>query len=597
MAMARTSAVVLRAAERQKLLDRFRHELDASERIAPMEHGYARIEPYIVDQEQPGATFALIVYHRESEAWFGKKEEDRSFRHLLERRAIRIGDVVFDLGCNSGFTTCWYAMMVGPTGKVVGFDPFPWNAIATRYSAELNGLRHVEVHQLGIGAAEERPRISLHDARTSVRGGSSLVDVGIVPITRFAALRPSVLKIDIEGAEYEVSRSDLARLDRLRLCVLELHPDYIAQRGLSAQDCLDNFRRNGFAIHPEKASGVTDDLVRGGEPAAGFYYLERAVPSRFVVTARRTLSPLLRSMPSRRLRVTLAEREHAILEREATVRQREATIRQHEATIRALERELAVQAEAPAPGSATIGAPQAPTAGVGNAGDGREVAMIDRRSPLEQRIKNAVPRMEGWCTERKALWLADLITRHRCESVLEIGIFGGRSLIPMALAVQALGAGGRVFGIEAWSNSVAIATETNAENDAWWSTVDMKAIKTGFLSSVVANDVAETVVVLEMSSDKAFAAIAAMGLGPFDLVHVDGSHSAEQALRDVRQWSSLVRPGGILVLDDILWPSVKAAREHVRASFSDIEEIVEGGTIGYGAYRRGRAHDVAAQES
>jgi FkbM family methyltransferase len=557
-----------------------------------MEYSYARIDPYIVEVEQPGASFSLIIYHRESEAWFGTKhEEDRSFRRLFDTRAIRPGDVVFDLGCNAGFTSCWYAMMAGPAGRVVGFDPFPWNAIATRYSAELNGLRNIDVHQVGIGASEERARISLHDARTSSRAGSSLLDVSIAPLSRYASHRPTVLKIDIEGAEYDVSRSDLAALDQVRLCILELHPDFIAQRGLSAQGCLDNFARKGFSVHPHDGAAKPD-----AEPEAGFYYLRRSVaPSAGI--ARRALSPLLRRTGSHRLRALLEEREEAIRERESTVREREATVREREATIGGLERLLSAQADALAASEARVVELETPRLH-GTARDGGgEIVKVDRRSPLDARIRDAVPRMEGWCTERKALWLADLIGSNGCKDVLEIGIFGGRSLIPMAMAVQSLGTGGRVLGIEAWSNSVAVATETTAENDDWWQKVDMKAIKTGFLSSVVRNDVADTVVVLEMSSDKAFAVIETLGIGPFDLVHVDGSHSEEQALRDVRQWAPLVRPGGILVLDDILWPSVRAAREHVRQTFADIEEIVETDTAAYGAYRRLPAAGVAHSRS
>jgi len=319
--------------------------------------------------------------------------------------------------------------------------------------------------------------------------------------------------------------------------------------------------------------------------------------SPIVTRIRRTLSPLLGWMPSRRLRSALAVRDRMIREREAVVRERERTvvdrertIRQKEEQIRRLEATIAALRSGVAPPDwvdAPMTAPDAP-----------EDVTVPASLPagLADRIRDALPDIEGWCSERKALWLADLITSNRCLAVLEIGIYGGRSLIPMAMAVQSLGAGGKVHGVEAWSNSVAVATETNAENDAWWQTVDLNAIRKGFFRSVTRNEVADTVVVLEMSSDEAFATISTTGLGPFDLVHVDGSHSEVQALRDVEMWSGLVRPGGILVLDDIEWPSVRAAREHVRRNFSDVEEIVESGSTAYGAYRRGAAPDGSSPQ-
>src|SRR5262249_3784521 len=33
------------------------------------------------------------------------------------------GDLVFDIGAHAGFTTCMFARMVGPTGRIVAFEP------------------------------------------------------------------------------------------------------------------------------------------------------------------------------------------------------------------------------------------------------------------------------------------------------------------------------------------------------------------------------------------------------------------------------------------------------------------------------------------
>jgi len=59
-----------------------------------------------------------------------------------------------------------------------------------------------------------------------------------------------------------------------------------------------------------------------------------------------------------------------------------------------------------------------------------------------------------------------------------------------------------------------------------------------------------------------------------------------QALRDARSWTGLLRPGGILVLGDIAWPSMQAARDYLRSNLSVVEEVFESEGAAYGAYRR-----------
>ena len=56
---------------KQQFLDRFSRELDAIEAKAPMQGSYERIKPYIVDHQVGGQDFEFIIYHKESESWFG----------------------------------------------------------------------------------------------------------------------------------------------------------------------------------------------------------------------------------------------------------------------------------------------------------------------------------------------------------------------------------------------------------------------------------------------------------------------------------------------------------------------------------------------
>ena len=56
---------------------------------------------------------------------------------------------------------------------------------------------------------------------------------------------------------------------------------------------------------------------------------------------------------------------------------------------------------------------------------------------------------DGWCSIEKAYALASAIIALRPGVVVEIGIWAGRSLIPMALALKKVGAG-KIIGIDPW---------------------------------------------------------------------------------------------------------------------------------------------------
>jgi len=55
----------------------------------------------------------------------------------------------------------------------------------------------------------------------------------------------------------------------------------------------------------------------------------------------------------------------------------------------------------------------------------------------------------------------------------------------------------------------------------------------------------------------------------FGLVHIDGNHDTEFVLKDVLNYVPLVKKGGIILLDDISWDSVKPAMEaiNIRSHF------------------------------
>lgn len=168
-------------------------------------------------------------------------------------------------------------------------------------------------------------------------------------------------------------------------------------------------------------------------------------------------------------------------------------------------------------------------------------------------------RIPGWCPLQKALELAATVVALRPKICVEIGVYGGKSLLPIALACESVRAG-VVIGIDPWSPA-ASAEGYTGENATWWGRLDHEGILKSFFANVDRLGLKDRVAVERAKSDDAL-------LPPtIDLIHLDGQHT-EQAIRDVKRFCSNVRLGGIAVLDDLEW--INDGKAHVAMAVTEL---------------------------
>lgn len=172
----------------------------------------------------------------------------------------------------------------------------------------------------------------------------------------------------------------------------------------------------------------------------------------------------------------------------------------------------------------------------------------------EKRLSTVMPALEGWCSTEKALKLVEVIITHKIDQVIEIGIYGGKSLVPMALAVKEVNPNGRCIGIDAWDTKVAVQEKTSEGNDEWWSRLDIIRIKNDFLKYLCESSLAGIIRIIELPATESLAIFRRWRYrNQFGLIHIDGNHSARQSLRDLKMAYSVLPANGIIVLDDINW--------------------------------------------
>ena len=157
--------------------------------------------------------------------------------------------VIVDLGANCGLASKWFSMRY-PTARVIAFEP---NELACRTAVRNLPERSVSVRCAAAGAADGTIELW---TRPGQSWGSSVLGSWGIQVTPSADHKVDpvasvsldsmldelghidLLKIDIEGAEYDVLRA-CSRIDDVGCIIGEFHP----QAGIAAEDFFALLRR------------------------------------------------------------------------------------------------------------------------------------------------------------------------------------------------------------------------------------------------------------------------------------------------------------------------------------------------------------------
>lgn len=167
---------------------------------------------------------------------------------------------------------------------------------------------------------------------------------------------------------------------------------------------------------------------------------------------------------------------------------------------------------------------------------------------LRDRIEDIRPTIPGWCSAEKAAVLAQAVLTERARVVVEIGVFGGSSLIPMAMALQHQGFG-CVFGIDPWDTSSAIEDMVDPANLEWWRGVDLESIRRGCEAIIEAHALHFYTRLVQARAEDV---VERFGQ-EIDILHIDGNHSEAKSTTDAALYLPKVRPGGLVFFDDVGW--------------------------------------------
>jgi FkbM family methyltransferase len=168
-------------------------------------------------------------------------------------------DVFYDIGANVGMFTCFIAQALPPE-HVIAFEPHPTNAEQLEENLTLNELE-ATIHKIALAdeestaelAVDERDEAGAGRHALAVGGEDETITVDLVRgdtlIAEGTVLAPTVLKIDVEGAELDVLRGlQNTLIESCRLCYVEVHPDRIRKYDGTAKEVEEFLSELGFNI-------------------------------------------------------------------------------------------------------------------------------------------------------------------------------------------------------------------------------------------------------------------------------------------------------------------------------------------------------------
>jgi len=218
----------------------------------------SRLRPDRLEVAAYGDT-VLLCYPRSNSASnviYFTPHYDYDEMHFLDRYLCP-GDVVIDAGANIGTYTLLAASRVGPSGRVIAFEPAPVALARLRENVAHNRLGQVEAHGAAVGIRPGRATMqSSSDVSNSlvavpgVTGATTVVEVVRLDDVVGDA-RPALLKLDVEGYELQALQgaATLLTADPPPVLLVELTDHLLRGAGTSPAELRAWLRERGYELY------------------------------------------------------------------------------------------------------------------------------------------------------------------------------------------------------------------------------------------------------------------------------------------------------------------------------------------------------------
>lgn len=189
------------------------------------------------------------------------------------KQVLREGDVFVDAGASIGVMTFYAAKCVGPTGKVLSFEPTPLRYCCLLQSIAHNRVSNIKAFNFGLGEEVRNTTIFMDRLSPSMiakEGSTAGIATHVEPLSavlaRESVERVRMIKIDVEGFELEVLKGceDVLRSPEPPvLCVEQNDDPAVATAVAEFRRSLDGYRLCRLSKTKDRVSELVE--WRAGE--------------------------------------------------------------------------------------------------------------------------------------------------------------------------------------------------------------------------------------------------------------------------------------------------------------------------------------------
>lgn len=207
-----------------------------------------------------------------------RKREPICTEYLINSGIIKKNDVVLDIGANIGYYVLVESQLVGRDGKVYAVEPVRDTFKVLEKNVRLNNLGNVSTYQFAFGDKNSHAEIfvsnqsNLCAMNKEAVGGVVLgvQDVAMMTVDEFVKDKtaPSLVRMDVEGFEYEIIKGMTQTLKGNTKILLELHTQPTCLRPGKLEELLQILEDNHYKIkfivyeHKVRENWVTRVLLR-----------------------------------------------------------------------------------------------------------------------------------------------------------------------------------------------------------------------------------------------------------------------------------------------------------------------------------------------